>query len=63
MHGEMSRFIMNVGCIALCMFLSHELVFHSLSLCDHDRQADNEPTGRPDIMRGGVFDSEKNVYF
>lgn len=33
---------MNVNCIAMCMFFSHELMFHSL--CDHCRQADKERT-------------------
>lgn len=35
---------MNVRCIAPCMLFSHELVFHSLSPCDHRRQADNGQT-------------------
>lgn len=54
-------FIMNVRCITLCLFFSHELMFHSLSLCDHYKQADNEHTERPDIMRD--FCTEKKVYF
>lgn len=57
----MGRFIMNVRCIALRMLFSHELMFHSLSLCDHYRQADNEQTTRPDIMR--VFCTQrKNMH-
>lgn len=52
---------MNVRCIAFCMFSSHELMFHSLSLCDHYRQADNEQTKRPDLMR--LFLKRKKFIF
>lgn len=59
-RGEMRRFIMNARCIALCMFVSHELLFHSLSLCDHYKQADNEQTERPDVM--SVFTVKKSIF-
>lgn len=46
---------MNVGCIALRMFSSHELMFHSLSLCDHYRQPEDDQTKRTGIMTVGFF--------
>lgn len=51
-----------LGVLPCACFASHELVFHSLSLCDHYRRAENEQTKRPDVM--AVFYSENNrVYF
>lgn len=52
------------GVLPCACFSSHELVFHSLSLCNHYRQADNEQTKRPDIiMRVFFTEREKKVYF
>lgn len=51
---------MNVRCIGLCVFLPRELVFHSLSLRERRRRADDEQTLKGRRKRG-VFGVQKKT--